>query len=200
MALVAVLIAAVSFSAAVLVIRDVLSPARNTSVAPVSATGGPVEPPSSLPAAPTRWLTDTVGFLSKKAAKQLDSTLHRYERETGHQVIVWIGDSTHGRPLEDYTLRMFNAWGVGRKGVNDGVAFFVFSMDHKVRLEVGSGLVKVLPDSTAAAVLHEVVLPRVARGENDEALLQGVTVTLRLLGGEQWKSLEGAFKASFQRQ
>jgi uncharacterized protein len=148
-----------------------------------------------VPAAPTRWVTDGVGFLSEATRRELDASLKRYEMETGHQVIVWIGDSTHGQRLEDFATRSFNAWGIGRKGANDGVAFFVFSDDRKVRLAVGDGLVAVLPDSTAAAILNEVVTPRLASGEKDQALAKGVAVTLRVLNGEQWKSLEGAFRA-----
>ena len=148
-----------------------------------------------VPAAPTRWVTDGVGFLSEAARRELDVSLERYEKETGHQVIVWIGDSAHGQRLEDFATRSFNAWGIGRKGANDGVAFFVFSDDREIRLEVGAGLVGVLPDSTAAAIIDEVVTPRLASGEKDQALVQGVAVTLRVLNGEQWKSLEGAFRA-----
>ncbi len=148
-----------------------------------------------VPAAPTRWVTDGVGLLSEAARRDLDVSLERYEMETGHQVIVWIGGSTHGQRLEDFATRSFNAWGIGRKGANDGVAFFVFSDDRRIRLAVGDGLVGVLPDSTAAAILNEVVTPRLASGEKDQALVKGVAVTLRVLNGEQWKSLEGAFRA-----
>lgn len=148
-----------------------------------------------VPAAPTRWVTDGVGFLSEAARRELDVSLESYEKETGHQVIVWIGDSTRGQRLEDFATRSFNAWGIGRKGANDGVAFFVFSDDHKIRLAVGDGLVGVLPDSMAAAIVDEVMTPRIASGEKDQALVKGVAVTLRVLNGEQWKSLEGAFRA-----
>jgi uncharacterized membrane protein YgcG len=148
-----------------------------------------------VPAAPTRWVTDGVGLLSEAARRELDVSLERYAKETGHQVIVWIGGSTHGQRLEDFATRSFNAWGIGRKGANDGVALFVFCDDRKIRLEVGDGLVGVLPDSTAAAIINEVVTPRLASGEKDQALVKGVAVTLRVLNGEQWKSLEGAFRA-----
>ena len=148
-----------------------------------------------VPAAPTRWVTDGVGLLSEAARRELDASLERYAKETGHQVIVWIGGSTHGQRLEDFATRSFNAWGIGRKGANDGVAFFVFSDDRRIRLEVGDGLVGVLPNSTATAIINEVVTPRLASGEKDQALVKGVAVTLRVLNGEQWKSLEGAFRA-----
>ncbi|HEV3454975.1 MAG TPA: TPM domain-containing protein [Thermoanaerobaculia bacterium] len=188
------------FTLALLTTAATLSVASCGQVPAKGAAGARGRPPQSreaihVPAAPTRWVTDGVGLLSEAARRELDVSLERYEKETGHQVIVWIGDSTHGQRLEDFATRSFNAWGIGRKGANDGVAFFVFSDDSKIRLEVGDGLVGVLPDSTAAAIINEVVMPRLASGEKDQALVKGVAVTLRVLNGEQWKSLEGAFRA-----
>jgi uncharacterized membrane protein YgcG len=188
------------FTLALLTTAATLSVASCGQVPAKRAAGARGRPPQSreaihVPAAPTRRVTDGVGLLSEAARRELDVSLERYEKETGHQVIVWIGDSTHGQRLEDFATRSFNAWGIGRKGANDGVAFFVFSDDRKIRLEVGDGLVGVLPDSTAAAIINEVVMPRLASGEKDQALVKGVAVTLRVLNGEQWKSLEGAFRA-----
>src|SRR5262245_48733710 len=77
------------------------------------------------PPPPTRWVTDLVGFLSPETRSALDQKLERYEKETGHQVIVWIGDTIGTEPLDEWATRTFQAWRLGRKGLDDGLAVFI---------------------------------------------------------------------------
>ena len=58
-----------------------------------------------IPPAPSRWLTDTAGFLSAQTRASLDARLQAYEASTKHQVIVYIGDTTGGVPIEDWAVR-----------------------------------------------------------------------------------------------
>jgi uncharacterized protein len=106
---------------------------------------------------PTRWVTDSAGFLSEGARQELDSRLETYQRQTGHHVLVWIGRTTDGIPLEDFTVRAFAAWQVGRKGLDDGLVLFVFSDDRKVRVEVGYGLEGQVPDAIASRIIRETI-------------------------------------------
>src|SRR5512143_1299875 len=71
-----------------------------------------------IPPAPTRWCTDEAGFLSRPTVDSLDARLENYERQTGHQLLVWIGRSLgRDQALEDWAVRAFEAWKVGRKGL-----------------------------------------------------------------------------------
>ena len=65
------------------------------------------------------------------AAQQLDARLEAYERQTKHQLIVWIGKSTEGDSIEDWSTRAVKEWGIGRKGENDGIALIVMADDRK---------------------------------------------------------------------
>ena len=94
-----------------------------TASAPASAT--------STPPSPTRFVTDGAGFLSAPAQDELEQRLARYERDTGHQVLLWIGQTTGGEPIESWAVRAFAAWRVGRKGLDDGVAVFILAADRK---------------------------------------------------------------------
>jgi len=64
----------------------------------VAAAPGPVG--AASPAAPTAFVTDGAGFLSPGAREELDRRLGAYERATGHQVLLWIGQTTGGEPIE----------------------------------------------------------------------------------------------------
>ncbi len=86
----------------------------------------------ALPPAPNRWVTDTAEFLSPAVRGELDAQLEAYEKQTGHQVIVWIGDTIGDAPLDDWAVKTFAAWKIGRKGADDGLAMFILARDRKI--------------------------------------------------------------------
>jgi uncharacterized protein len=139
---------------------------------------------AALPPPPTRWVTDGPKLLSPALRQSLDQRLRAYQEGTGHQVLVWVSDSTGGEPLEDWTVRAFAAWKVGRKGLDDGLVLFIFAKDHKVRLEVGYGLEGQVPDILASQIIRETILPALQRGDADGAVQAGVARLLKAIGGD----------------
>jgi len=131
---------------------------------------------------PERWVTDGPGILSPAVRTSLDQRLAAYERATGHQVLLWIGSSTGETPLEDWTVRTFAAWKVGRKGLDDGLVLFLFAQDRKLRIEVGYGLEGQMPDALASRIIREDITPRLASGDWDGAASAGVEQILKTLG------------------
>jgi uncharacterized protein len=138
---------------------------------------------AETPPAPTRWVTDSAGFLSEGARQEIDGRLESYGRQSGHHVLVWIGRTTDGIPLEDFTVRAFAAWQVGRKGLDDGLVLFVFSEDRQLRVEVGYGLEGQVPDAIASRIIRETILPRVQAGDHDGAIREGVAALLAAVAG-----------------
>jgi uncharacterized protein len=136
------------------------------------------------PPAPQRWVTDGPGMLSAAARDRLDRRLQAYEKGTGHQVLVWIGNSTGGVPIEEWAVQAFAAWKVGRKGLDDGVALFIFAKDRTLRIEVGYGLEGQIPDVVAARIIRETIVPRLKRGDPDAAVSAGVERILNAAGGD----------------
>jgi uncharacterized protein len=148
------------------------------SASPVAAAETP------LPPSPTRWVTDNAGLLSPAARASLDARLEAYEHESGHQILVWIGTTLGDVPLDDFAVKALRAWGVGRKGVDDGLIILVFAQDHRVRIEVGYGLEERVPDAIASRIIRETMAPRLAAGDADGALSAGVQATLAAISGE----------------
>ncbi len=154
------------------------------------------------PPAPVRWVTDPVGFLSPGTRDALDRRLEAFERSSGgHQVIVWIGASLGNQSLEDWAARTFEAWGVGRKGLDDGAAIFVFAQDRQVRIEVGYGLEDRLTDLRAARIIRDEMVPRLQRENRDGAVTAAVDRVLAAIGGEADRGAdERAQPAAGERQ
>jgi uncharacterized protein len=145
------------------------------------AVAAPFRPPPS----PTRWVTDGTGLLSEGVRAALDQRLARYQQDTGHQVVVWVGEAQGDASLEEWAARTFEAWGIGRKGKDDGVGIFVFPRERRLRIEVGYGLEGDLPDAVANRILDEEVLPRLKAGQPDAAITAAVDRVLQTLGGER---------------
>jgi uncharacterized protein len=155
-----------------------------TASAPASAT--------STPPSPRHFVTDGAGFLSSPVQDELEQRLARYERDTGHQVLLWIGQTTGGEPIESWAVRAFAAWRVGRQGLDDGVAVFIMAADRRVRIEVGYGVEDRLPDAIAARIIGDRMIPRLRAGDQDGAARAGVTGVLEALGGESGGPREAA--------
>jgi uncharacterized protein len=136
-----------------------------------------------IPASPTEWVTDTANFLSPEAVRSLNARLAAYEQATGHQLIVYIAPTTGDAPIEDWAVRAFAKWKVGRKGLDDGLALFIMTQDHKMRIEVGYGLEAVVPDAIASRVINEVMAPRIQAGHPDDAVTAAIDSLTGVIGG-----------------
>ncbi|MBV8196566.1 MAG: TPM domain-containing protein [Candidatus Eremiobacteraeota bacterium] len=92
-----------------------------------------------IPPTPDHHVTDSAGALSSGARAAIENQLQAYESATGHQVVVWVGETTGDVPLETWTGETADRWKIGRRGHDDGAVLFLFMHDRKVRIEVGYG-------------------------------------------------------------
>jgi uncharacterized protein len=138
---------------------------------------------TGIPPPPTQFVTDSANFISPSTRLTLEQRLESYERQTGHQLLVWIGRTTGDTPLEDWANEAFKSWRIGRRGIDDGLAVFVLADDRKIRIEVGYGLEGVVPDAKASRIIGDVMLPRIRSGDRDGAIAAGVDALISAIGG-----------------
>ncbi len=139
-----------------------------------------------IPPAPDRWATDEAGFLSRQALERIDARLEEYERRTGHQLLVWIGKTIgENAVLEEWAVKAFEAWKVGRKGLDDGLVLFILAEDRKIRIEVGYGLEGEVPDIYAFRVIDNILAPGIRAGRPDEAVEAAVTALIGYISGNE---------------
>lgn len=137
-----------------------------------------------IPPAPTRWVTDDAGFMSPEGLRSLDAQIEQYAKQTQHQLIVYIGKTTGDTPIEDWAVKAFKEWKLGRKGMDDGLALFIFAEDRKLRIEVGYGLEGQLPDAIAWRVINEIIVPKIKAGDNNGAVFAGVSALVQVISGK----------------
>jgi uncharacterized protein len=138
-----------------------------------------------LPAKPTGYVSDKAGILSPNTVAALNARLEAFERETSNQVIVATFPRVpDGYVLEDFTQRTAEAWGIGQKKEDNGVALFVFPSDRRTRIEVGYGLEGALPDAMAKRIIENEMLPAFRAGDFDSGVRRAVTAILQATRGE----------------
>src|SRR5205823_9516371 len=89
----------------------------------------------TIPPKPDRYFNDYAGVVSRGSAQRFNEQLAQFERETSNQIIVAVWRTMPSQSsIEDFTQRAFQAWQPGQKGRNDGVVFFVFVDEHRMRI------------------------------------------------------------------
>ena len=139
----------------------------------------------AVPPAPKHHVTDTVSILGSSTQAKIENELSDFEKKTGDQVIVWIGDTTGDTPLEQWTVQAAQTWKIGHKGKDNGAVLFVFRKDRKARIEVGYGLESVLTDAQSRRIIDDTIAPAMRAGNVDKAVQDGVDSMLRAIDSEQ---------------
>jgi len=129
-------------------------------------------------------VTDVAGILTPDQSAALDAKLRAFEQGKGSQVAVLIVPTTHPEEIEQYAIRVADAWKLGRAGVDDGALLLVAVEDRRVRIEVGYGLEGVLPDATANRIIEEDIVPRFRAGDYYAGISAGADRMLRVIDGE----------------
>jgi uncharacterized protein len=129
-------------------------------------------------------VVDKTATLSSSDIASLDQTLKDFEARKGSQVAVLIVPATQPETIEQYSLRVAEAWKIGRKKIDDGAILVVAKDDRKLRIEVGYGLEGALTDVTAKRIIDEVITPKFRSGDFAGGISDGVNRILRVIDGE----------------
>lgn len=133
----------------------------------------------------TRHVVDQAGLLQPAQAEELDQRLWQFEKTHGSQIAVLIVPTTQPESIEQYSIRVFDAWKLGRKQHNDGILLVVATQDRKLRIDTGYGLEGAIPDAIAKRVVAEIITPQFRAGNPLGGLIGGVEQIEKLIAGEQ---------------
>jgi uncharacterized protein len=131
-----------------------------------------------MPPAPTQYVTDTTGSLDDATVSALNTELANFKKRTGDNVLVWVGQTTGGQALEDWTIDATEAWKIDMKGKSNSAILFVFMQDHKVRIEVGYSLEPALTDAISSEIIRDTMTPKLKAGDVNGAITAGTEQVL----------------------
>ena len=138
-----------------------------------------------IPPAPPRYFNDYAGVVSRPVADRLNAQLEQFERASSNQLLVVLYPKMESdSSVEDYTVRVAQAWQAGQTGKNNGAVLFSFMQEHKLYLQVGYGLEAVLPDATAKRIIEREIVPRFRAHDIDGGMTAAVNAMIAAAKGE----------------
>ena len=118
---------------------------------------------------PQGYVSDFAQVVDAASRSRIEAYCAAVERATGVEIALVTVPGLGNEPVEDVANTIFRAWGVGKKGKNEGALLLLSIQDRRSRLEVGYGLEPVMPDGFAGSVLRE-MRPALREGKYGEAL------------------------------
>src|SRR5271170_3140013 len=140
----------------------------------VTALGQPVK---SLPK-PTNYVSDLAHVMSPAVIQQINQLCGQVDHQANAQIAVVTVETTADEPIEEYAVDLYQAWGLGKKGIKEGsdrgVLVLFAVKDRKRFISTGYGLESILPDATVSAIGRQMV-PMLRNNDFDGAVSLAVT-------------------------
>jgi uncharacterized protein len=130
-------------------------------------------------------VVDQTGTLSTNDVSSLNQTIRSFEARKGSQLAVLIVPTTDGEAIEQFSLRVAEAWKIGRKKIDDGVLLVIAKNDRHLRIEVGYGLEGALTDVTSKRIIDEIITPRFRNSDFSGGISAGVDRIIGIVDGEK---------------
>lgn len=137
-----------------------------------------------IPPKPTGYVNDYAGLISVQARASLEAVLSQFEAQTSNQIFVALFPSLEGGSLEDFSIRLVQAWKPGQKDKNNGILLLVFKDDRLIRIEVGYGLEGALTDALSSEIIRNNITPLFRQGKFEEGIFSGVAAIQQAIKGE----------------
>lgn len=129
-------------------------------------------------------VTDLTGTLTTADRGSLEEKLAAFEARKGAQIAVLVVPTTQPEAIEQYSIRVVDAWKLGREKPDDGALLLVAIEDRQLRIEVGRGLEGALTDLVSNRIIDETITPRFREGDYAGGISAGVDRMIAVVDGE----------------
>ena len=163
-----------SLIALVVACSDGSAPRQQSPSSDVQVLATAAQPKIAL----TGRVTDAARILDAAQEASLSERLEQLEQATGHQMVVVTVPTLGRQDVAAFAQELGNAWGIGRAEKDDGVLLLVAPNERKVRIAVGFGLEKTLPDALCQKIIDDQMLPHFRRGDLPEGIISGAGALL----------------------
>jgi uncharacterized protein len=137
-----------------------------------------------IPPPTTYRVNDFAGVLKAETKERIESKLRTFEKETTTQIVVAIFPSIEDESVEDFTVRLAEAWKVGQKENNNGALLAIYIKEHKARIEVGYGLEGALTDALSSRIIRNELAPDFRAENYDAGVEKTVDAIMKAVRGE----------------
>jgi len=145
---------------------------------------------SGLPR-PAGWIADYAGVIDASSYQQMNAIIQDLEQKTGAEIAVVSINNTGNDSIENFSVKLFKEWGIGKKGKDNGILLVSSIEDRKVKIEVGYGLEGILPDGLCGEILDKYVVPNYKNGEYGKGMAAGVFAIASVIAKDAGVALTG---------
>ena len=133
---------------------------------------------------PPRLVNDYAGILNSGEEARLERKLEDFARTTSTQISIVTITNLGGHDVAEYTTRLFNKWGVGQAGKNNGVLMLVAIEDRKAFIATGTGLQGVLTDAKTSRIFRNELRPAFREAQYAKGLDKAADAIIAVTKGE----------------
>ncbi|MDJ0661992.1 MAG: TPM domain-containing protein [Crocosphaera sp.] len=120
------------------------------------------------------WVTDMADILDQQTERELNTIITQLEAANGTEIAVVTVPETQPYPTpKQFTTELFNHWGIGKKGVDNGILFLISVGDRRVEIETGYGIEPILPDAKVGQIINKKITPQFKKGDYNSGTLEG---------------------------
>lgn len=140
---------------------------------------------------PSGYVNDFAGVIPAEYKGKMEIIARELEQKTGVEIAVVTVKTTGDMDYNEYANRLYSAWGIGKKGVDEGVLILNAVEDRKVRIEVGYGLEGILPDGICGEIRDYYLVPFLKKGRYGEGLLNGMLAAVSVIAADKGVTISG---------
>jgi len=144
----------------------------------------------------TGWVTDNAGLIGSTEKRQIEALAQELKQKTGSELAVVTVKDMGGDAIEPYAARLFETWGIGQSGKDNGVLIILAMAERRFRVEVGYGLESILPDGRAGAIRDEYMLEDFRAGRYGAGFLSGAQAVASVIADDAGVTLASMGKRS----
>jgi len=130
------------------------------------------------------YVNDYANMISPSVKNEIEEELRAFEQTDSTQIVILTIPSLEGEVLEEFSIKVADAWKIGQKVKDNGVILLVSKQERKMRIEVGRGLEGRLTDLMSGRIIDLVIKPRFKRGDFDGGFVSGISALIDATRGE----------------
>ncbi len=141
---------------------------------------------------PQGYVSDFAGVIDPASRDSIAAIASELREKTGAELAVVTLPDLGGDEVEPVAVDLFAAWGIGKKGKDEGVLILLASKERRLRIEVGYGLEGILPDGLCGSIIRRVMAPEMAQGSIGGGLHRGAAVVAGIIAKDRGVTITGA--------
>ena len=141
---------------------------------------------------PQGYVNDFAVAMDAASRDSIEALARELDEKTGAQLAVATLPDLGGDEIDAVAVDLYKAWGVGKKGKDEGVLILLAQKERRVRIEVGYGLEGILPDGLCGSIIRQSMAPELSQGKTGPGLWHGAQAVVGVIARDRGVTITGA--------